>query len=34
MLKKILNFYTKFFAVWVVAFGVVAYFWPEVFLTL
>jgi BASS family bile acid:Na+ symporter len=34
MLKKILNFYTKYFAVWVIAFGVVAYFWPEVFLTL
>ena len=34
MLKKVLNFYTKYFAVWVVAFGVVAYFWPEVFLTL
>jgi len=34
MLKKILDFYTKYFAVWVVAFGVVAYFWPEVFLTL
>ncbi|MBC8472287.1 MAG: bile acid:sodium symporter family protein [Planctomycetes bacterium] len=34
MLKKVLNFYTKYFAVWVVAFGVVAYFWPEAFLTL
>jgi BASS family bile acid:Na+ symporter len=34
MLKKVLNFYTKYFAVWVAAFGVVAYFWPEVFLTL
>ncbi len=34
MLKKVLDFYTKYFAVWVVAFGVVAYFWPEVFLTL
>ncbi|NQT00589.1 MAG: bile acid:sodium symporter family protein [Planctomycetes bacterium] len=34
MLKKALDFYTKYFAVWVVAFGVVAYFWPEVFLTL
>ena len=34
MLKKVLNFYTKYFAVWVIAFGVVAYFWPEVFLTL
>jgi len=34
MLKKVLNFYTKYFAVWVITFGVVAYFWPEVFLTL
>ena len=34
MLKKALDFYTKYFAVWVVACGVVAYFWPEVFLTL
>ena len=34
MLKKALDFYTKYFAVWVVAFGVVAYFWPEVFLTI
>jgi len=34
MLKKVLDFYTKYFAVWVIAFGIVAYFWPEVFLTL
>jgi BASS family bile acid:Na+ symporter len=34
MFKKVLDFYTKYFAVWVVAFGVVAYFWPQVFLTL
>ncbi|MBW7989099.1 MAG: bile acid:sodium symporter family protein [Planctomycetes bacterium] len=34
MLKKALDFYMKYFAVWVVTFGVVAYFWPEVFLTL
>ena len=34
MLKKVLTFYTKYFAVWVIVFGVVAYFWPEVFLTL
>jgi BASS family bile acid:Na+ symporter len=34
MLKKVLSFYTKYFAVWVIAFGVVAYFWPVVFLTL
>ncbi len=34
MLKRVLAFYTKYFAVWVIAFGVVAYFWPVVFLTL
>jgi len=34
MLKKALDFYTKYFAVWVVAFGVVAFFWPELFFTL
>jgi BASS family bile acid:Na+ symporter len=34
MLKKILSFYTKFFAVWVVVFGVVAYFLPGPFLVL
>jgi BASS family bile acid:Na+ symporter len=34
MLKKILEFYTKYFAIWVVAFGVVAYFWPDFFLRL
>ena len=34
MLKKILNFYTKYFAVWVIIFGIVAYFWPEIFLTI
>ncbi len=34
MLKKVLNFYTKYFAVWVIVFGVVAYFWPELFLTI
>ncbi|MCP4258202.1 MAG: bile acid:sodium symporter family protein [Planctomycetes bacterium] len=28
------NFYTKYFALWVITFGVVAYFWPVVFLTL
>jgi len=34
MLKKILEFYTKYFAVWVVLFGVVAYFWPGAFLAI
>ncbi len=34
MLKKILSFYTKFFAVWVVVFGVIAYFLPGPFLVL
>src|SRR4030042_2066439 len=28
MLNKILSFYTKYFAVWVVLFGVTAYVWP------
>ena len=32
MLKKILAFYMKFFALWVVLFGVVAYFFPDPFL--
>ncbi len=34
MLKNILAFYTKYFAIWVVAFGVVAYFWPGPFVRL
>jgi len=34
MLKKILSFYTKYFAIWVVAFGVVAYFLPGPFVAL
>ena len=34
MLKKILSFYTKYFAVWVVLFGVVAYFLPGPFVAL
>jgi BASS family bile acid:Na+ symporter len=34
MLKKILSFYTKYFAIWVVAFGVVAYLSPSVFVIL
>jgi len=31
MLGKVLSFYTKYFAIWVIAFGVVAYFWPGPF---
>jgi len=34
MLVKGLNFYTKYFGVWVVLFGVAAYLWPELFLNL
>lgn len=34
MLKKVLDFYTKYFAVWVIAFGVVAYFVPKPFVAL
>lgn len=34
MLRKILAFYTKYFAIWVVAFGVVAYLSPSVFVIL
>ena len=34
MLAKALSFYTKYFAVWVVLFGVVAYFWPGPFVAL
>jgi len=34
MLKKILTFYTKYFAVWVIAFGVVAFFVPKPFVAL
>ena len=34
MLKKILSFYTKYFAVWVVVFGFVAFFWPGPFVAL
>jgi BASS family bile acid:Na+ symporter len=34
MLKKVLTFYTKYFAVWVIAFGVVAYFIPKPFVAL
>jgi len=34
MFKKILSFYTKYFAVWVVLFGVAAYFLPGPFVAL
>jgi BASS family bile acid:Na+ symporter len=34
MLKKVLDFYTKYFAVWVIVFGVVAYLWPGTFIKL
>jgi BASS family bile acid:Na+ symporter len=34
MFERILSFYTKYFAVWVVTFGVVAYFFPEPFVRL
>jgi BASS family bile acid:Na+ symporter len=34
MLKNILSFYTKYFAVWVVLFGVAAYFLPGPFVAL
>jgi BASS family bile acid:Na+ symporter len=34
MLKKILSFYTKYFAVWVVLFGMAAYVWPGPFVAL
>ena len=34
MLKKILGFYTKYFAIWVVVFGVVAYLYPGPFVAL
>jgi len=34
MLNKVLSFYTRFMALWVVIFGVVAYFFPAPFITL
>ena len=34
MLKKILSFYTRYFAIWVVVFGTVAYVWPGPFVAL
>jgi BASS family bile acid:Na+ symporter len=34
MFTKILSFYTKFFAIWVILFAIVAYFFPEPFVAL
>jgi hypothetical protein len=34
MVRKILSFYTKYFAVWVVLGGIAAYFVPGLFLTI
>ena len=34
MFERILSFYTKYFAIWVVAFGVMAYFFPAPFVRL
>jgi BASS family bile acid:Na+ symporter len=34
MLEKILSFYTKYFAVWVILFGILAYFLPAPFVAL
>jgi BASS family bile acid:Na+ symporter len=34
MVKKVLDFYTKYFAVWVVLLGVAAYVWPGPFVAL
>ncbi len=34
MLDKILSFYTKYFAVWVIAFGILAYLFPKPFTAL
>ncbi|MHC4424042.1 MAG: bile acid:sodium symporter family protein, partial [Planctomycetota bacterium] len=31
MFRKVLTFYTKYFALWVIFFGIVAYFWPGPF---
>jgi BASS family bile acid:Na+ symporter len=33
-MKKVLEFYTRYFAIWVVAFGVIAYLWPVPFIAL
>jgi len=32
MLKKIFTLYTKYFAVWIIVFGIIAYFFPKPFL--
>ncbi|MBN1973985.1 MAG: bile acid:sodium symporter family protein [Sedimentisphaerales bacterium] len=34
MLKRILTFYTKYFAIWVVLCGIIAYFHPDIFITI
>ena len=34
MFHKILSFYNRFFAVWVILFGVIAYFFPAPFIAL
>ena len=34
MFRKIIDFYTKYFAIWVVALGAVAYIWPKPFVFL
>jgi BASS family bile acid:Na+ symporter len=34
MLKKVLGFYTKYFAIWVIAFGAMAYWTPKPFMAL
>jgi BASS family bile acid:Na+ symporter len=34
MFTKILSFYTKFFAIWIILFAIVAYFFPEPFVAL
>jgi BASS family bile acid:Na+ symporter len=34
MLKRILSFYTKYFAIWVVGFGIAAYIRPDLFIAL
>jgi BASS family bile acid:Na+ symporter len=31
MFQRVLSFYTRYFAIWVVVFGAVAYFWPQPF---
>lgn len=34
MVKKILAFYTKYFAIWVVLCGIIAYLWPRPFVSM